>query len=210
MAAGTVGRRPTVLALTGGIGAGKSAALEAFAGLGVPVLSADAVVHGLYGEREVVEAIRARFGSAVLDAHGAVDRTALGARVFADRDAKAFVEGLLFPRIRAACDRWVAAQRSGDPPPALVVCEVPLLYEARLEGQFDAVAVITAGEDVRRARVTARGQDFGARAQHQIPEAVKVARADHVFVNDGSLAALEAWVTALYDRYRDEPAGAPS
>src|SRR5206468_2928695 len=95
----------------------------------------------------------------------------------------------------------VGAQRARVPPPPLLVCEVPLLYEAGLEDRFDAVLVVTAPEEVRRRRVTARGQDFSARSARQVPEGVKVARADRYVVNDGTPSDLEAWVAARFAEY---------
>ena len=192
------GAPPAVLGLTGGIGAGKSEALAAFAALGAAVLSSARGVHVLDADPEVRDSVVERFGGGVLDAAGHVDRGRVGERVFADRDAVAFLEGLLHPRIRAARERWIAAQRATRPPPPLLVCEVPLLFEAGLEGLFDAVVVVTASEDVRRRRVEARGQDFAARSAHQVPEAQKAARADHAYVNDGTRDDLRAWVRDVY------------
>ena len=162
------------------------------------MLSSDEAVHNLYADPEVIRAVADRFGPEVLDAAGAVDRAALGPRAFAEPDGLRFLEGLLHPRIGAGRERWVADQRRRDPAPPLLVCEVPLLFEVGAEGAFDAVLVITAGESVRRERVEARGQGFDERRARQLPEAEKVARADAAYVNDGSLAALEAWVAERF------------
>lgn len=199
-----------MLGLTGGIGAGKSEALAAFARAGAAVLSSDGIVHELYDDPEVRDAVAGRFGPDVIAADGSVDRARLGGAVFGDRDAVGFLEGLLHPRIRAVRERWIADQRASEAPPSLLVCEVPLLFEAGLEGLFDGVVVITASEDVRRARVEERGQDFAARTAHQIPEADKVERADHVYVNDGSLEDLQSWVDRLHARYAEGSARARS
>ena len=202
------GAPPAVLGLTGGIGAGKSEALAAFERAGAVVLSSDAIVHELYGDREVRAAVADRFGPDVMRSDGLVDRARLGTRVFGDPEAVSFLERLLHPRIRAARERWIAAQRAARPAPSLLVCEVPLLFEAGLEGLFDAVVVVTASEPVRRARVEARGQDFAARTAHQLPEGEKTERADHVYVNDGSLGELQAWVDDLHRRYAADGAHA--
>jgi dephospho-CoA kinase len=171
------------------------------------VLSSDAAVHGLYADPEVVRAVIDRFGPGVLDAAGAVDRAALGPRAFAEPDGIRFLEGLLHPRIGAGRERWVAEQRRRDPLPPLLVCEVPLLFEVGAERAFDAAQVLTAGEDVRRERVEARGQAFDARRARQLPEEEKVARADAAFVNDGELAALEAWVAERFADLAGRPCG---
>ena len=169
--------------------------------MGASTLSSDAVVHGLYARPDVIAAVTERFGPDVLRPDGSVDRTALGARAFAEPDGLRFLEGLLHPRIGTAREEWMASARAADPSPPLLVCEVPLLFEAGLRDLFDAVLVVTASEPVRRARVEARGQTFAARAGQQWDEARKVAAADHSFSNDGDLAALEAWVGEMFDRY---------
>lgn len=193
-------RRPPCLGLTGGIGSGKSAALDAFGAHGAATLSSDAVVHRLYLRPEVVAAVVGRFGSDVVGSDGRVDRARVGARAFGG-DGLKFLEKLLFPLIGTARQEWIASQRALDPPPPLLVCEVPLLFEAGLADLFDGVVVITASEETRRRRVEARGQDFAARAATQLPEADKIAAADHVYFNEGSLADLDAFVASVVRVY---------
>lgn len=146
------------------------------------------------------DAVVERFGAAVLDADGRIDRAALGGSVFGDPDGMAFLEGLLHPRVGAERKRWVAAQRARRPAPPVIVCEVPLLFEVAAEGDFDAVVVVSASDAIRRARVAARGQDFAARAARQLPEADKLARADESYVNDGTLDELGEWVGDIVRR----------
>jgi dephospho-CoA kinase len=189
------------LGLTGGIGAGKSAALAAFALRGAAVLSSDDVVHALYREPDVVAAVRARFGDDVLGPDGHVDRAVLGPRAFAQPGGVEFLEALLHPRIGAWREQWMRAQAAARPAPIAMVCEVPLLFEVGLQEAFDAVIVVTASEDVRRARVEARGQAFAERQARQWGEDAKVAAADMAFSNDGDLTALEAFVDAVMVRY---------
>ena len=165
------------------------------------MLSSDDVVHRLYAHPEVVSAVRERFGDDVLAGDGSVDRTALGEAAFAG-DGLEFLERLLYPRIGVARAAWVAEQRAADPLPPVLVCEVPLLFEAGLADRFDAVLVVTAPDDVRRRRVEERGQDFHERSARQMPEAEKVARADMAYVNAGSVDDLGAWVQSVIDRYR--------
>ncbi len=165
------------------------------------MLSSDDVVHRLYEDRVVIDAVVDRFGEAVLAPDGSVDRAALGDAAFAQDGGLAFLEGLLHPRIGAAREEWVAEQRARVPPPPLLICEVPLLFEVDLADQFDAVLVVTARDEVRRARVQQRGQDFDGRSAHQMPEAEKVSRADAAFENNGSVDALAQWVEAMMARY---------
>ena len=194
--------------MTGGIGSGKSEALAAFAACGAATLSSDRVVHDLYADPEVRSAVAERFGPGVLARDGAIDRTALGALAFAQEGGLAFLEGLLHPRIEGRRRAWVAEQSARRPPPPLLVCEVPLLFEAGIEDRFDAALLVTAPDEVRRRRVEARGQDFDARSVRQLPEADKAARADRTVVNDGGLDALRAWVADRFAEYAGRPCDA--
>ncbi len=193
--------KPRVLGLTGGIGSGKSAALEAFSRLGAAVLSSDAVVHACYEDPEIVARVRERFGDDVIATDGSVDRPRLGEAIFGDDDARRFLEGLIHPRVGLARERWREQESARDPRPPLLVCEVPLLFEVGLENTFDAVVTVTASEDVRRRRVEERGQDFDARRGTQMPEDEKIARSHEHYVNDGDLDDLAAWARAVFDRY---------
>ena len=187
-----------LLGLTGGIGAGKSTALAAFEQLGCPTLSSDAIVHGLYREPDVRAAVVERFGPGVLGEDGEVERAAVAARVFSDDIARRWLEQLLHPRVSAALERWRSEQEAAHPG-ALLVHEVPLLYEAGVADRYDGVVLITAPDAVRRARTPER---FDERAAKQLPEAEKVARADHVYVNDGTPAELARWIADLVARLR--------
>jgi dephospho-CoA kinase len=178
---------PLTVAVTGGIGAGKSEALKAFARRGVPALSADEVVHNLIAaDPEVRAALEERFGT--------TDRARIGEIVFADSEQLAWLETLLHPRVRRAEEAWLAGLGDGA---AVAVTEIPLLYEVDGAGRFDAVVVITAPEDVRAAR-TAVARD--ARAGRLIPDEEKVARADFAYVNDGTLEELDAFVGDVLER----------
>lgn len=198
-----------MIALTGGIGSGKSEALAGFAACGAATLSSDDAVHAAYSRPEVVAEVRRRFGDGVLGPDGSVDRTLLGPRAYAEEGGLAALERIVHPIVGRAREEWVAARRAQEPAPPLLVCEVPILFEAGLEGLFDAVLVVTAPEAVRRERVEARGQDFAARAARQLPEADKVARADAAFVNDGDRAELRAWVADRFARYAGRPCHGP-
>ena len=184
--------RPLAVAITGGIGAGKSAALEAFARRGVPTLSSDDVVHRLLREdAEVRAAIAERLGADVLDADGAVDRARVATIVFADRDALLWLEALLHPRVAREYLGWRDALRARPDPPALCVVEVPLLYESGADARFDVVVVVTAPPEVRERRRRPRRD---RRDDRLMADDEKVRRADYAFVNDGSLEDLDAFV----------------
>jgi dephospho-CoA kinase len=178
--------RPPAVAVTGGIAAGKSEALAAFARLGAATLSADAIVHDLLArDPDVREAVGERWGP---DAVG--DRARIGEIVFADPVELEWLEALLHPRTRAVTDAWLSTV---DAP--LAVVEVPLLYETGGERRFDAVVVITASEEIRARR----RPGFAAREARLLPDAEKARRADFVYVNDGSKADLDEFVARVVE-----------
>lgn len=190
-------RRPLAVAITGGIAAGKSEALAAFARHGAAVASSDEIVHRVYLEdRELKSALRARWGDAVFDPEGEVDRAAVGRIVFADRDELDWLEHQLHPRVVRAQEAWLEELSARAEPPALAVVEVPLLYETGGERRFDKVVVVTAPAAVRELR---RG-GFAEREARLVPEEGKLDRADFALVNDGTLAALDAFVAGVVER----------
>lgn len=188
--------RPVSVALTGGIGAGKSTALEAFRRHGAATISSDELVHRLYAEDgEVRAAVRERFGEAVFDSTGEVDRARLGALVFADREALAWLEKLLHPRVVAEYTAWRTELERSEPSPSLTVVEIPLLYETGGESRFDKVVVITAPAAVREAR---RGPSADREAR-LIPDEEKVRRADFAYENTGTLEELDRFVAGVVE-----------
>ncbi|HEY3551711.1 MAG TPA: dephospho-CoA kinase [Gaiellaceae bacterium] len=186
-------KRPLAVALTGGIAAGKSEALRAFARHGAATISSDDVVHRLYREDEGLQAaLRERWGGRVFS-DGEVDRAKIGRIVFADRAELAWLEAELHPRVRAATAEWLAGQTAD-----VAVAEIPLLYETGGEERFDRVVVVTAPPEVRQAR---RGV-LADREDRLVPEEEKVRRADFRYVNDGSLEELEAFIAGVLEELR--------
>ena len=179
--------------MTGGIGAGKSAALDAFARHGAETISADAIVHRILREDgDVHRALAERFGEGVVGEEGA-DRGAIGKVVFGDPDELAWLEGLLHPKVVQAQAEWRDELAARPDPPRVIVAEIPLLYETGGERRFDVVVVITASPEVRNARRPIAD----ARESRLIPDEEKVRRADHSYVNDGTLEELDAFVANL-------------
>jgi dephospho-CoA kinase len=195
--------RPLLVGLTGSIGAGKSAALAAFARHGAAVLSSDAVVHELYRTPEVRDAVVARLGADVLGPAGEIDRSRVAARVFGDSALVAWLEGLLHPRVAAALGHWRDGAHDHVPAPLLLVHEVPLLFEAGLESRYDRTLVVTAPDGVRHARLAARGglPALAERESRLLPQEEKRLRANDEIVNDGDLDALDRAVAAYVDRH---------
>jgi dephospho-CoA kinase len=187
--------RPLAVAVTGGIAAGKSEVLAAFARHGALVSSSDELVHRLYREDAgLKDELRARWGDDVF-ADGEVDRAAVGRIVFSDRAELAWLEGVLHPRVRRLYETWLDELRRSPDPPALAVAEIPLLYEAGGETRFDKVVVVTAPERLREAR---RGA-VDDRESRLIPDEEKLRRADFAFVNDGTLEELDAFVAGVVE-----------
>jgi dephospho-CoA kinase len=191
-----LGRVPTV-GLTGGLGAGKSTALAALERLGAATLSTDAVVHELYAAPEVRDAVVARWGGRVAP-EGVVDRSAVAARAFAAPEERAWLEGELWPRVGARVAAWLREVGDRDPPPVAAVVETPLLFEAGMDGTYDATVAVVADEEVRAARAAARGQVAAdERAARQLPQAEKARRATYVVDNNGTKADLEDQLSAI-------------
>jgi dephospho-CoA kinase len=185
--------RPVAVAITGGIGAGKTEALEAFSRHGAATISSDDIVHQLLREDDDVrKQLLERFGTGILDDAGNIDRGAISQIVFDDREALAWLEGLLHPRVVATYLEWRESLAGLPEPPGVSVTEVPLLYEVGGDSRFDAVVVITAPEAVRSARARVAGAE--QREARLIPDEEKAARADFTYVNDGTRQRLDDFV----------------
>jgi dephospho-CoA kinase len=195
----TTERRPIAVAVTGGIGAGKSEVLRAFGRHGAATISSDDIVHHLLRtDQEVKAAILERFGKGVLGSDGEIDRSAVGRIVFANRAELAWLEALLHPRVSATYLLWRETLAELPDPPAVCVTEVPLLYETGGERQFDVVVAVTASPAVRTSRTI--HPDVGLREQRLIPDEEKLERADFSYVNDGTLEELDAFVADVMAR----------
>jgi dephospho-CoA kinase len=191
--------RVPFVGLTGGMGAGKSTALAEFERLGAAVLSTDAVVHELYGDERLRDTIVERWGEEVAPG-GTVDRSAVAARVFADAEDRAWLEGVLWPLVGERVGQWLTEVRARHRAPRAAVVEVPLLFEAGMEGIYDATVAVIAGEDVRRERAASRGHALqDARAARQLSQQEKARRATFTIRNDGSEGELAAQLSAVLD-----------
>jgi dephospho-CoA kinase len=188
--------RPISVAITGGIGAGKSEALESFARHGAAVVSSDEIVHELLQHDEVKQAVVERLGHGVVGPDGKLDRGAIATIVFNDREALDRLESLLHPLVSAEYLRWREQLAALPDGPRVCVTEVPLLFEAGSEAQFDKVVVVTAPAGVRRERSKAAVEE---RERRLLPDEEKMARADYTYVNTGSLRELDAFVAEVMD-----------
>jgi dephospho-CoA kinase len=188
--------------LTGGIGSGKSTVADLFAELGTPVIDTDAIARELTAAGgAALQEVHARFGDAVMQADGTLDRAALRRRIFADSAARRQLEAILHPRIRQAVEQTLATLTA---PYALVV--IPLLVETGgYRDVLNRVLVVDCPEDLQVARVMARSgltrDEVKAILAAQAGRAERLAAADDVIVNAATPAALRAEVAMLHRRY---------
>jgi dephospho-CoA kinase len=190
--------------LTGGLGAGKSEALAAFERLGAATLSTDRVAHDLLDDDQVKAAVVERWGQGIAPG-GSVNRERVGEIVFEDRDELAWLESVTHPRVGAHVMEW---RQSLDRGVEVAVVEVPLLFEAAMEGAFDATVAVVADDGLRDARLRKRGQGgLEGREARQLDQEEKARRADHVIRNDASLQELESEVSRVIEELSGSDGG---
>jgi dephospho-CoA kinase len=195
-------RRPVAVAITGGIGAGKSAALDAFRRHGAATVSSDEIVHHLLANDDLVrDALVERLGDGVLGADGRPDRSRIAAVVFQDPEKLAFLEGLLHPLVSREYLQWREQLARLPEPPRVCVTEVPLLYEVGADERFDRVVVLTAPRALREAR---RRVPLDSRDERLLPDREKIRRADYHYRNTGTLEELDAWVAGVMAELAEE------
>jgi dephospho-CoA kinase len=196
---------PPFVGLTGGVAAGKSEAMAAFARGGAATLSSDAVVHELLEDPEVRSRLAERWGAGVV-ADGRLDRGRVGAIVFERPEELAWLESTLHPLVAERVADW---RRSLPPDTKLAVVEVPLLFEAGMESEFDATVAVVAEDEARAGRAGARGTELlDGRNQRQLSQGEKASRATYVIGNDGSLEELEGEVARVFSLLAEKTPGA--
>ena len=196
-----------IVGLTGNIASGKSAVAAQLASLGALIIDADILAReAVEPGRPALAAIETRWGRGVLRRDGSLDRAALRRIVFADPAERAALDAIVHPavaRLRHAAVE--TARRRGEP---LVVCDIPLLFEAGLEGTVDRIVLVDAPAEARRERIVRdRGlspEEADSMIAAQMPSEAKRARAHYVIDNDGALEELEARVDALWEWMQQE------
>lgn len=189
------------IALTGGMGSGKSHVRAVFAALGVPTIDADTlardvVAHGTPG----FDAVVSTFGRGILTADGDLDRRALASVVFANIEKRRALEAILHPAIKGAIDQWFASLNPDAQP--FAIADIPLLYEVGLDKEYDEVIVTTCSPQAQVKRIMARDNLDATEVQHrldaQMPLEEKAKRATYVIDTNGSLVQTNAQVHKLY------------
>lgn len=195
-----------LIALTGGIASGKSTIARRLAELGAVVVDADQIVRDVQSPgSEVLARIEDAFGADVISADGALDRAALGAKVFADPEQLARLNAIVHPAVRAESQRRFEAAAAAEPG-GVVVYDVPLLVEARVDDPWDLIVVAHAPPQERRRRlVELRGmaeQAAQERIDAQVSDERRLAIADEVVDTSGSLEQTMLQTDALWERIR--------
>jgi len=130
-----------------------------------------------------------------------VDRARVAARAFADEQERRWLEQTLWPLVGERVAQWLTEVRSRKPSPLAAVIEVPLLFEAGMEGAYDATIAVVAEEDVRQERAAARGHALeDARVGRQLPQEEKARRAAFVVRNDGGVDELQAQLSGVLEK----------
>ncbi len=195
-----------LIALTGGIASGKSTIARRLAELGAVIVDADQIVRDVQAPGSaVLGRIEEVFGDDVIAEDGALDRAALGAKVFADPDQLARLNAIVHPAVRAESQRRFEAAASADPE-TVVVYDVPLLVEARVDDPWDLIVVAHAPADERRRRlVELRGmaeQAAQERIDAQVSDERRLAIADEIIDTSGSLEETIRQTDSLWERIR--------
>ncbi|HVQ35276.1 MAG TPA: dephospho-CoA kinase [Candidatus Bathyarchaeia archaeon] len=193
--------------LTGGLASGKSTVAAMFRRRGALHLDADAIAHELLAPGGGAEApVLERFGPSILGADGAIDRGALGAIVFSDPAALSDLNAIVHPKVREEIARRLAREASSASPAEVALVDAPLLVEAGMHRELDAIVVVTCPPEVQVARAVARGMredEARRRIAAQAPVEEKLAVADVVIDNGGTLEETEAQVRTAWDRLRE-------
>lgn len=188
------------IGLSGSIGAGKSTVAEMLRKSGYSVIDADSIAHeGLKSGTSAYKDIVDKFGTKVLDENGEIVRRELGKLIFKDANLKEWLESLLHPYVQSKVrDIRHSLERSGAD---MAFYEVPLLFEKKLEKQFEKIVVVAVSPEVQKQRLKARNRwsdsEIEDRVRAQIPVQEKIRRADFVIMNDGTREDLEKKVSEL-------------
>jgi len=196
------------IALTGGIATGKSYVRSKFEELGVPTIDADTLARQAVAPgSEGLAAVGARFGPAVLEASGALNRRALAQIVFSDAAARRDLEAIIHPYVRAQADAWFKGLDPARHP--IAIADIPLLYETGIDNLYDAVIVTACKPEEQVRRIVVRDRVTEAEARHrlaaQMPTEQKVRRADYVIHTDGSHAETDRQVNEVLSRLIASP-----
>jgi dephospho-CoA kinase len=192
-----------IVGLTGNIASGKSTVAAAFVSCGATLIDSDVAAREAVAlGTPALSAIAARFGAQVLTPDGALDRAALGRLVFADAEARRALERIVHPAVEAVRVSAIASARANGA--AIVICDIPLLFEARLAWQFPRIVLVDAPATLRIERLVRfrgmRSGDAESRVRAQMPASLKRPRSDVILDNVSDPDALERQAEQLWQR----------
>lgn len=194
------------IGLTGGIGAGKSTVSARFAALGAHIIDADSISrNALRTNGPCYEEVISLFGHEIVQADGSFDRAAISSRIFADESLRLSLNSIVHPYVLRTMHMACNDLLSRDPD-AIVIFDIPLLFECGADADMDCVIVVTASDDVRIERICKRDatsrEKALSRIEAQIPQHEQAVRADFVIDNSGTLDELFAQIDAIFSLLR--------
>jgi dephospho-CoA kinase len=194
------------IGLTGGIGCGKSAVSDIFAGFDIPVIDADIIAHDLVNSNpDVLREITDAFGQDILSLDGTLNRKKLAKIVFNQKKNKQQLEQILHPKVQVEASRQLHQLETAKQPPAYVILTVPLLIEANYQSFIDRILVVVADEETRIQRVQERDRrsliDIRSIINNQISDEQRLKSADDVIENNSDFKILALQVKAMHKKY---------
>ena len=191
------------VALTGGIGCGKSTVCQLFSALNVPVIDTDAIAHQLVKPGQpALQEITDTFGKDILLDDSTLNRKALANRIFNDTEQRALLENILHPKIRSAVAQQLLALEDS----AYAIVAIPLLIETNQQSQYDHVLVIDCDEQLQRSRTQQRDnrsiEEIDAIIESQVPRKTRLDYADEIIDNSHDIASLKKQVIQYHQRYQ--------
>lgn len=189
------------IALTGGIGTGKSTVAKMFAELGIPIINSDDIVHEILSRANIIEEIKKIFGAEILEG-SKISHAKLAKVVFTNIQKRKELEAIIHPLVKAQIkEDLLSAQKTGEP---YSIIEIPLLFEVKWEKEFDKVIVVSSSKENQLARTMKKfgitKEDVAARIAAQLPLSEKISRADFVITNDGDINDIRTQVKNTHDQ----------
>lgn len=186
-----------LIGLTGGIGCGKSTVLEIFSKLGWHTIDADSICHQIYenAESNLKEILKKRWGEKILTTEGLIDRKSIADIVFRNKEELEWLNSVMHPEIIRRAKKLQAESKMP------VIFDAPLLYEAQIENEFDAIIAVWCNASLQKARLLARGlniTEIEARIAVQLPAEKKLERADFAIINNGDFDCLQKQCEKLH------------
>jgi dephospho-CoA kinase len=196
-------QRPFRIALTGGMGAGKSLVLKFLKDKGVPVFQTDIIAHQLLNDKKFSKSVSKYFGKEILNEHGRIDRKKLALEAFRNSKRQKKLNAMLHPAVRTKVAEWVENWSKKSFVPALVVVEVPLLFEGGYYRWFDGILCVSASKAIRQKRLLKRGWNLAEiqrREKLQWSQIQKNKMANWVVFNEGTQKNLRYTVHRWLER----------